>query len=188
MTIALEMDDNATVVITHRVRDSHQNDYESWLKEIGVVARSYPGHLGALIIRPVPGASSTYTIVIRFDTQEHLHAWMGSPERDRLIAKVQPCLVEDDRYDVQSGLDFWFTPEGVKPKFPKKWKQSLVTWSAIFPLVTGMSLLVNALVDALGIPHNYYLNTLVITGIVVLLMVYVVMPRYTKLVHRWLYA
>jgi antibiotic biosynthesis monooxygenase (ABM) superfamily enzyme len=188
MTLAVETDDNATVVITHLVRDTHLNVYENWLQEIGTVARSYPGHLGALIIRPVPGASTTYTIVIRFDTRDHLCTWMSSEERGLLIEKVQPYLAEDDRYQVQGGLDFWFTPEGVKPRFPKKWKQSLVTWSAIFPLVTGMSLLVNALVDALGIPHNYYLNTLVITGIVVLLMVYVVMPRYTRWVHRWLYA
>jgi antibiotic biosynthesis monooxygenase (ABM) superfamily enzyme len=36
-------------------------------------------------------------------------------------------------------------------------------------------------------PTYYYLNMLAITGIVVLLMVYIVMPRYTKLIHRWLY-
>ena len=52
MTLAVETDDNATVVITHLVRDTHLNVYESWLQEIGTVARSYPGHLGALIIRP----------------------------------------------------------------------------------------------------------------------------------------
>lgn len=187
MTLAVETDENATVVITHRVRDTHLDDYENWLQEIGSVAKSYPGHLGAMIIRPVPGASSTYTIVIRFDMREHLCSWLNSQERARLIEKVQPCLVEDDRYQVQSGLDFWFTPEGVKPKFPKKWKQSIVTWSAIYPLVVGVSFLVGALLHAIGLSNHYYLSTLFITGIVVLLMVYIVMPRYTKLLHQWLY-
>jgi antibiotic biosynthesis monooxygenase (ABM) superfamily enzyme len=187
MSIAVATDENATVVITHNVRPTHENDYENWLREIVPVASAQPGHLGAMVIRPVPGASSTYTVVIRFDTQEHLVAWMSSEERARLIKKVQPCIVEEDRYQVQSGLDFWFTPEGVKPRIPKKWKQSLVTWSAIFPLVLSITFLVKALEQALGIPANYYLNMLAITGIVVLLMVYIVMPRYTKLIHRWLY-
>ena len=187
MSIAVETDENATVVITHHVRATHESDYENWLQEIVPVASSQPGHLGAMIIRPVPGASSTYTVVIRFDTREHLVAWMSSKERARLIEKVQPCIVEEDRYQVQSGLDFWFTPEGVKPKIPKKWKQSLVTWSAIYPLVLGVTLLVSALYRSLGIPTHYYLNTLLVTGIVVLLMVYIVMPRYTKLIHHWLY-
>lgn len=187
MSIAIGTDENATVVITHHVRPTHESDYENWLQEIVPVAKSQPGHLGAMVIRPVLGASSTYTIVIRFDTREHLVDWMGSQQRARLIEKVQPCLMEEDRYQVQSGLDFWFTPDGGKPKIPKRWKQSLVTWSAIYPLVLGVSLLVTAVEQSLGIPTYYYLNTLWVTAIVVLLMVYIVMPRYTKLIHSWLY-
>jgi antibiotic biosynthesis monooxygenase (ABM) superfamily enzyme len=37
-------------------------------------------------------------------------------------------------------------------------------------------------------PQNPFLSTLVGTGVVAFLMVYVVMPRYTKLVARWLFA
>lgn len=187
VTEAVPGDDNATVVITHRVQDAHLADYECWLQEIVPIAKSYPGNQGMMVIRPIAGATATYTVVIHFDTREHLLGWMGSAERNRLIAKVQPYLVEDDRYLVQSGLDFWFTPEGNKPKFPKRWKQSLVTWSAIYPLVLGMTLGISYLWHQLGLSDNRYLQLLVITGIVVLLMVYVVMPRYTKLLHRWLH-
>lgn len=187
MTFPTESDQNATVVITHRVLDERQDDYEHWLQEIMPVAKSYPGHLGVIIVRPVPGATSTYTIVIRFDTREHLLAWMESADRTRLIEKAQPLLVEDDRYLVHSGLDFWFTPEGIKPKFPKRWKQGVLTWSAIYPLVLSVSLMVEFLRRYLGIADHHYLQLLLITGVVVWLMVYVVMPRYTKLVHRWLY-
>ena len=37
----------------------------------------------------------------------------------------------------------------------------------------------------LGLPSNRYLDTLMVCGTVVFLMVYVVMPRYTRLVQRW---
>ncbi len=88
---------------------------------------------------------------------------------------------------MSSGLDFWFTPEGAKAKLPTRWKQFLVTWSAIFPLVTGASIGVNWAVHQLELADNFYLKTLFVTCVVVSLMVYVVMPRYTKLVSRWLF-
>jgi antibiotic biosynthesis monooxygenase (ABM) superfamily enzyme len=48
-------------------------------------------------------------------------------------------------------------------------------------------LFVLPLVRQLGIPQNHYFDTLLITGTVVLLMVYLVMPRYTRLVQRWVF-
>lgn len=187
MSVTLGVDQNAAAVITHRIVERHQQEYEDWLQEIVPAAKSYPGHSGVMIIRPIPGGALVYTIVIRFDTHTHLIDWMNSKERKALITKIQPYLVEEDHYQVQEGLDFWFTPEGSKSKYPRKWKQTLVTWSAIYPLVLGMSLLIAALERQLGITPHFSLNTLALTFIVVLLMVYVVMPRYTKLVHEWLY-
>ena len=40
MSIAVETDENATVVITHHVRATHESDYENWLQEIVPVASS----------------------------------------------------------------------------------------------------------------------------------------------------
>jgi antibiotic biosynthesis monooxygenase (ABM) superfamily enzyme len=113
---------------------------------------------------------------------------MSSAERKRLIEKVRPLLAQDDDFFVRSGLDFWFTPEGAKAKVPVRWKQFLVTWSAIYPLVLGMPLVVAPALRQLGIPQDHYLNTLLVTGSVGLLMVYLVMPRYTKLIQRWVFT
>ena len=178
---------SATVVITHRVTPDHEAGYEDWLRRIVPVAKSYPGHLGVQVIRPIRGAPPTYTVIIRFDTAEHLHGWTGSPDRQRLIAEVRPLLADDDRFHVLSGLDFWFTPEGTHVRLPTRWKQCLVTWSAIFPLVLGVTLAAIPAMRAIGLGDNLPLRTLLVTGVVIVLMVYVVMPPYTKLVHRWLF-
>jgi len=177
----------ATVVITHRVRDGQQEGYENWLKEIGPVCKSYPGHLDLQIIRPIAGLTSTYTVVIRFDAHDRLKAWMGSQDRKGLIEKVRPLLVKNDDFFIRSGLDFWFTPEGAKARVPVRWKQFLVTWSAIYPLVLVVPLVVVPALHRLGVPDNRYFTTLCISGTIVFLIVYVVMPRYTKLIQRWLF-
>jgi antibiotic biosynthesis monooxygenase (ABM) superfamily enzyme len=178
----------AIVVISHHVKEGNEQQYEAWLNEIVPRSKTYAGHMGVHIIRPVPGASKKYTAIIRFDTHEHLLTWMHSPDRDALIEKIQPLLADDDRFHVISGMDFWFTPEGAQARLPKRWKQFLVTWSAIFPLVTLTSAAITKFIGYFSLDDNFYIKTFVITGIVVTLMVYVVMPRYTKLVARWLFA
>jgi uncharacterized protein len=181
-------DDGATVVITHRLREHKQAEYESWLNEIGPLCKAAPGHLDLHIVRPIPGLTETYTVIIRFKTEAYLREWMESPTRARLIEKVRPLFIADDDFYISSGLDFWFTPAGANARVPVRWKQYLVTWSAIYPLVLGVPLLVTPILQFLGVPTNRYIVTLAGTGIVVFLMVYVVMPRYTRLVHRWLFS
>lgn len=176
----------ATAVITHQVDKDKHPEYEEWLNEIAPHCKSSPGHLDLNVIRPIAGLTETYTIIIRFDTQSHLRGWMESAKRGELIAKVSPLLVKGDDFYINSGLDFWFTPEQANTKVPIRWKQALVTWSAIYPLVLILPFLLPSF-HRLGLPDNHYLDTLVITGIAVLLMVYVVMPRYTKLIHAWLF-
>lgn len=180
--------EGATVVITHRLRENQQAEYERWLKEIAPLCQASPGHLDWHIVRPIPGLTETYTVLIRFDTEAHLREWMESPTRARLIEKVRPLFVTNDDFFISSGLDFWFTPAGAKAKVPVRWKQYLVTWSAIYPLALGMPLVVTPILQYFGVPNNRLIATFAVTGLVVFLMVYVVMPRYTRLVQRWLFG
>ena len=176
----------ATAVITHRVREGREADYDNWLNEIGPLCQAAPGHLDWHIIRPIPDLTTTYTVIVRFDTCDHLRQWMGSPDREQLIKRARSLLVADDYYTIRSGLDFWFTPDAAK--VPARWKQFLITWSAIYPLVLGVPLLVVPLLHRIGAPDNPYFTTLWVTATVVFLMVYVIMPHYTKLVRQWLFG
>lgn len=177
----------ASVVITHRVLEDKQPQYEAWLNEIGPVCKASKGLLDLHVIRPIKGISDTYTIMIRYDTEQHLKQWMASDARKQLIAKAQHLRAGNDDFYIKSGLDFWFAPEGAKAKIPVRWKQFLITWSAIYPLVSCLPLLLIPLFRWLGLPANHYIDVLIITAIVVWLMVYIVMPRYTKLVRNWLF-
>ncbi|MFI4939778.1 MAG: antibiotic biosynthesis monooxygenase, partial [Burkholderiales bacterium] len=144
--------DGATVVITHRIRNDKSAEYERWLEEIAPICRASPGILDWHIVRPIPGITETFTIIIRFDTTEHLKNWMESSEREQLIAKVQPLFVGADDFYISSGLDFWFTPAGSKAKVPVRWKQYLITWSAIYPLALCVPFIITPLLRLAGIP------------------------------------
>ena len=105
--------EGATVVITHRIRDGLHAEYDGWLNEIGPECRASTGHLDWQIIRPIAGLTSTYTVIIRFDTPEHLKHWMNSDVRKRLIERVRPLLAKDDvkghRYFPPPGRELFST-------------------------------------------------------------------------------
>ncbi|MGB1560050.1 MAG: antibiotic biosynthesis monooxygenase [Sinimarinibacterium flocculans] len=180
-------DAGATAVIAHRIRADRQQEYESWLEEIAPLCQASRGHLDWHLVRPIPGLTELYTVVIRFDTRANLEAWMASPTRARLIEKARPLFVTGDDFFIRSGLDFWFAPAGARALVPVRWKQALLTWSAIYPLVLLVTLSAEFLLRSAGLATSRAVSTLLVTGVVVALMVYVVMPRYTRLLRRWLF-
>jgi uncharacterized protein len=179
--------DGATVVITHRIKPDKHREYEQWLDEIAPFSKSSAGNLDWHVVRPIRGITDTYTVILRFDTDENLKKWMGSEARARLISRAKPLFAGGDDFYVRSGLDFWFTPQGAQARIPVRWKQYLLTWSAIYPLALVVPLAIAPVLRGLGIEGNRPLSVLLFTALMVFLMVYGVMPRYTRLVHKWLF-
>jgi hypothetical protein len=179
-------DSRATVVVSHRLAADRHAPYERWLRKIEPVCRAAPGFADWQVVRPVPGLTDTYTVVIRFDHREHLRQWMESPQRIGLVEELHTLIGDEGHSVISSGLDFWFSRRAQTP-VPVRWKQALVTWSAIYPLAMGVPLLVVPALARVGLHPGHPLTMLVVTGVVVLLMVYVVMPRYTRLIRRWLF-
>jgi len=185
--VSNETEHGATVIISHRALDGQRANYESWLDEIATACKAQPGYLDTQVIRPILSLTDTYTVIIRFASHEYMKLWMSSKERKQFIDKVRPILASDDAYKVHSGLEFLFASEEVNAKVPTRWKQFLVTWSVVYPLVLLVPMIVNPLMRQVGLPENPYLSTLFVTCVIVLLLIYLVMPHYTKLVHKWLY-
>ena len=175
----------ASVVINHHILEGKQHLYEEWLNEVGPICKSYEGNIDWQIIRPIPNLTFNYTVIIRFDSIENLRNWMESDDRKTLIEKVKPLFTKDDNYYIKSGLDFLFRPENQKA--PARWKQYLVTWSAIYPLSLLIPLLVLPVLKKLNFADNKFIDSFFISGCVVFIMVYILMPRYTKLIREWLY-
>jgi len=176
----------ASVVITHHILDGKQQEYEQWLNEIVPLTKHSEGFIDHQIVRPIPNLTFVYTVIIRFDTIENLKNWMESDDRKKLIEKASPMFRKNDNYKIKSGLDFLFESES-ETKIPVRWKQYLATWSAIYPLSLLIPLIILPFLRFLKIPINHYFDGLIVSGGIVFLMVYVVMPKYTKLIRKWLF-
>lgn len=182
------MDDNgiATLVIQHHVNPIAKGDYESWIKKIAAEGQHFKGHMGVNVIRP-HGTSSSYTIVLRFDSHENLQGWIDSEARRLLVQEARTLLVAEEDLELQTGLEYWFTPPHTKQLHARAFKQFLITLSAIFPLTIVVPWLLQPLSDAMPFFANFWVAKLLIAIAIVWLMVYVIMPRYTRLVAGWLF-
>lgn len=174
-----------TLVIEHCLVPGAAPRYEAWLAEIVPAARRFAGHRGIDILRPGPG-STRYTLVLRFARVEQLRAWLESPERADLLARIEPWLSSEEGLHAGSGLDYLFAAS--PGPAPPRYKQFLVTLSAIYPLTTVVPWAVRPLLRAVPGLAAGWAGNLLVSSIIVFLMVYVVMPRYTRLVARWLNA
>lgn len=180
------MSDPVTFVIYHRVKRGLYSEYEQWLERIMPVARSYPGHLGVNVIRPMAG-EQLYTVIIRFTGTGHMRSWVESDDRRRLIGEVMPFLEEGDRTEIREGGEFWFTPPAPGAKHPVRWKQFLITFSVILPLTMIVPWLWRPLFRAWPWLAGYIQSKFAIAATIVFIVVYLVMPYYTRLVAKWLY-
>jgi uncharacterized protein len=180
----IKLETPVTTVIHQRPRPGAVSRYEDWLKEIVPIAQQFTGHQGVNVIRP-HGTSAAYTIVLHFDTMANLRRWLTSEARARLIDKIQPFLLSEENIDIKTGFEFWFTPPpGGKPAKP--YKQFLITLSAIFPLTIVIPWLLQPVFAWLPVLALPGLRQFVIAAVIVAIMTYAVLPRYTRLVSRWL--
>ncbi|MDY0746392.1 antibiotic biosynthesis monooxygenase [Paucibacter sp. R3-3] len=176
--------DMVTSVILHQVAAGMRPRYEQWLARIIPVAATFRGHRGVDVIRP-PEGSQTYTVAIRFDDLACAQTWFQSRTRQLLIDEVEPLLAQAEQVNTVTGLEFWFDhPKGMGP--PRPYKQFLLTLSVIYPLTLLVPLAVRRLIGGLPLLQPAWIERLIVAVIIVSLMTYVIMPRYTRWLAAWL--
>lgn len=172
-----------TVIVAQQVKPGRETDYEEWISAISRASNAYPGHMGTQVIRPQPGVRSEYVIVFRFDNYDHLKAWMTSRDRQDWIDRAQPFVAADAHLRQVNGLEAWFSLPGQVTKAPPRYKMALLTWAAVYVLITTLNRVVAPLLQTF--PN--WIATLIICGITVGLLTYTVLPQITRLFKRWLY-
>ena len=171
-----------TAVISHYIRPGRESGYEQWLQGISQVARQFEGHNGVTILRPQAGARKEYVIILRFDKYKNLCRWMRSPERKEWIERAKPLTDKPENVQFLTGLEALVSlPKTISA--PPKYKTAFVTWIGVFLCVSTLGYFLAPYLA--GLP--YLLRQAIITGLVVILLAYVVMPRLTRLFYKWLH-
>lgn len=181
MTGAEERSDApVSVVVTRTALPGRESEYEAWLRRAIAAARTFPGHLGANVVRSPP---RTFVLVFRFASLPELMAWEAAPERGALLEEAARLTEGAPVVHRVAGLETWFVVPGVAAPPPPRWKMAVVSWLVAFPTIQVLGL---ALGPALA-PLPALVRGALQGAVMVLFLTYVGMPLAARALRGWLY-
>lgn len=177
--------DPVTTVVTRRVKPARRAEYEAWLRRLLAAAGDLPGFIGADIHRPSRDATApTYTSVFRFDSLAHLRAFETSELRRRYLDEVVDLVEADAVWETHTGLELWFAPPpGTIVAQPVRWRMALVLGLVVYGLVLAFGAVADVVIGGWPFP----LRLAVVIAVEITLMTYVILPRVTRALARWIY-
>lgn len=156
--------------------------YEAVVRGMFAETGKFPGFLGADLIPP-RAPDDVYQVVMRFASQADLDRWDASEARQQWHERLSTVADGDPDYRLLTGLEAWFTlPTAPGNRPPVRWKMAVLTWLGIFPTVSLLLFFVAPLLA----PLPFLARTAIITGLAVLMMTWLVMPRLVGGFKGWL--
>ncbi|MFD2190748.1 antibiotic biosynthesis monooxygenase [Pistricoccus aurantiacus] len=170
---------SVTAVITRCVIPGREQDYRTWVHDVGQVVKQFPGHQG--VTYKVPGEGNECHVIFRFDTVEHLQDWEESKERKHWLGKLEGIVEGEPRVDRLTGIEFLFRDQ----LHPKAHKMVFVLTIVVFLLSLVLGPLFSMLNTALPFVPDWLL-LLARVVVQISLLTYVFMPSITRLLATWL--
>jgi antibiotic biosynthesis monooxygenase (ABM) superfamily enzyme len=177
-------DHSVTVVVRRRTKPGCEASFEEEMQRFTCFVLGFPGNRGIHILRSDQSNPREYTVVDRFENMDARHVFTATEDYRVWMKRLRELSVEDPHIEEMEGLAGWFTIPGEPAhKPPPKPKMALVTFMGVYPLTSLLPPFFGKLLPAW--PH--LLRNVLVTGLIVALLTWVVMPNLTKLFKRWLF-
>jgi antibiotic biosynthesis monooxygenase (ABM) superfamily enzyme len=167
-----------TVVVGHRVAPERIEAFLDWQRRLDEAESRFPGFRGSELFRPIAGVQDDWTICYRFDSAEHLDAWLGSPERTAMLGEAAE-FGDFTLRTIDHSFGNWFSFGDSAEPPPSDLKSAIAVWMGLYPTVMLLSLLT----APLGMPM--WLGLLIGNLLSSLVMSYFTMPHYVNRVLGW---
>lgn len=123
-----------TEVIFSKVKPGMADRYREWASRIQAAQAKYPGYRG-MYLQPPTTPDGRWTTLLRYDTAEHLEAWMAAPEREELLRESKAFIEHEELTRLATSFPGWVPVDPVTGKGPPDWKTSLLVLLGLFPIV-----------------------------------------------------
>ncbi|MEA9987071.1 hypothetical protein [Subtercola sp. RTI3] len=145
----------ASIIVTSRVPVDRESEFLEWQRRISAAEASFAGFRGHKIERPTPGLQDDWTVILSFDSDEHLSAWVESPQRTRLLSEGESFNAQMKVSRSRYGFSFWDgSRSGVDtPSRLAIFKDNLLVLLVLYPIVFLFGFFISApLLEANGVP------------------------------------
>lgn len=174
---------NVTEVFVTRVTPENYDAYRAWASKIQQIEAQFLGYQGIYIQAPEKKRGGNWITILRFDTPEHLDAWLSSRERKAILKESESIVEELQSHRVISPFGGWF--EDIAKSSGEKlavWKQTMLVLLVLFPLVMLELRFLTPLTKGL----NRSLATFIGNAISVALVSWPMMPLAIRFLKWWL--
>ncbi len=178
---ARQVDPLVTVVVTHRVDETHIDEFLDWQNRLRLAESKFEGFRGSELFRPVEGIQEEWTALYRYETAEDLDRWLLSDERRELLIEGEKFSEYHSR-TIDNSFGSWFAFDDHHADTPpSELKTSIAVWVGLYPTVVILTLALAPLRMPL------WLGLLVGNLLSSLLMSFVTMPFYVNpLLKSWM--
>jgi antibiotic biosynthesis monooxygenase (ABM) superfamily enzyme len=143
---------STSAMISYNVPREEEKAFLKWQRRIQAAEAKFPGFVRHKIERPLPGVHDDWLIVLNFDSEANMTAWIDSPERQALLAEGGRFGTDLSLRRTNYGFDFWF-PSTAAPDPHLTFKSNLLILLVLYPIVYLWTHFVDApLISAHGIP------------------------------------
>jgi uncharacterized protein len=151
--------DMVTEIITVSVKPGMEEAYHAWVDRVRQMEAKFPGYQGLQLQPPIPGLRDDWVSLLRFDTSEHLNAWLESDARRAALQEVEP-FIDQREQQVATAFSGWFTFGDTLGQVPPNWKQAMVVLLALFPVVMIELLYLSPLLQSLNLSVATFIGNL----------------------------
>jgi antibiotic biosynthesis monooxygenase (ABM) superfamily enzyme len=179
-------DASVSAVISTHVTPGREQDFRAWQRRIAAAESAFPGFQGAKLEPPIPGIQEDWATISRFDSDEHLQAWLTSPQRQRLLEEAATFGTESHVRMLGGGFEGWFNlGDRAGAGIPATWKQNMVVLLVLYPIVFLYGRVVfDPLLQDWGVP--FWLDLFIAKVISVVLMGSYLMAPVNRRLAWWL--
>jgi antibiotic biosynthesis monooxygenase (ABM) superfamily enzyme len=155
----LSPQDMVTEIITVSVKPGMEEAYRAWVDRVRQVEARFPGYQGLQLQAPIPGLQDDWVSLLRFDTTEHLNAWLESDARRDALQEVEP-FIDKREQQVATAFSGWFTFGDAPGQAPPSWKQSMIVLLTLYPIVMLEQMFLNPLLRSLDMAEAIFIGNL----------------------------
>ena len=156
--------DPVTVTVSRHITPGHEADFEAWAADVEQALLEFPGCLGVGVLK-ADAVGGGYHIVFRFVDLVALRRWERSPEREVLLARLEPHVLAT-RVQRTVGVDHWFNAPGLVERPRPWWRRWLgdVLW--ITPMALAVTFIVSPHLSMIPVLPRVVLTTVATTAFV----------------------
>ena len=175
---------DVTEVIFSKTKPGMDTTYREWAVRIQAAQAKYAGYRG-MYLQPPAEKDGLWTTIIRFDTADHLEAWMDAPERAELLRESKAFIEQEQLMRLATSFPGWVPINPMTGKGPPNWKTAMLVVLGLFPIVMLELRFLSPILTALGLHAS--LATFIGNCISVAATSYITMPLFIRWFGWWLF-